>query len=142
MQSKQEWFNHFSLCIVICYDFVSPFPCLGIKAFSLGYYLLGHLFLGSILNHSMCSRDEECFSMFSNCNAKWRVCCTHLYTKPTITSSVYGRQFSIINNYVLNLTTSYLGFFTNCGMQYVGQSGRSLKTIFHEFFIKMKMPKN
>ena len=27
-------------------------------------------------------------------------------------------------------------------MQYVGQSGRSLKTRFHEYFIKMKMPKN
>ena len=36
MQLKQEWFNHFSLCIVICYDFVSPFHCFGIKAFSLG----------------------------------------------------------------------------------------------------------
>ena len=84
---------------------------LGTKAFSLGYTLLGHLFLGSILNHSMCSRDEECFSMFSNCNAKWRVCCTHLYTKPTITSSVYGRQFSIINIYALNLTSSDLAYF-------------------------------
>ena len=49
--------------------------------------------------------------MFSNCNAKWRVCCTHLYTKPTITSSVYGRQFSKINNYVLNLTSSDLVYF-------------------------------
>ena len=49
--------------------------------------------------------------MFSNCNAKWRVCCTHLYTKPTITSSVYGRQFSIINNYVFNLTSSDLVYF-------------------------------
>ena len=35
----------------------------------------------------------------SMCNAKRCVCCTHLYTKITITSSVNGRQFSIINYY-------------------------------------------
>ena len=34
----------------------------------------------------------------SKCNAKRCVCCTHLCTKTTITSSVNGRQFSIINN--------------------------------------------
>ena len=100
-----------SICLVICYDSVSPLPCLGIKAFPLGHPLLGHLFLGSILNHSMCSRDEEYFSMFSNCNAKWCVCCTHLCTKRTITSSVFSRQFSIINNYDLNLTSSDLVYF-------------------------------
>ena len=33
----------------------------------------------------------------SKCNAKRCVCCTHLCTKTTITSSVNGRQFSIIN---------------------------------------------
>ena len=31
------------------------------------------------------------------CNAKRCACCTHLCTKTTITSSVNGRQFSIIN---------------------------------------------
>ena len=34
----------------------------------------------------------------SKCNAKKCACCTHLCTKTTITSSVNGRQFSIINN--------------------------------------------
>ena len=34
----------------------------------------------------------------SKCNAKRCVCCIHLCTKTTITSSVNGRQFSIINN--------------------------------------------
>ena len=34
----------------------------------------------------------------SKCNAKRCVCCTHLCTKTTITSSVNGRQFSIIND--------------------------------------------
>ena len=34
----------------------------------------------------------------SKCNAKRCVCCKHLCTKTTITSSVNGRQFSINNN--------------------------------------------
>ena len=34
----------------------------------------------------------------SKCNAKRCVCCAHLCTKTTITSSVNGRKFSIINN--------------------------------------------
>ena len=34
----------------------------------------------------------------SKCNAKRCSCCTHLCTKTTITSSVNGRHFSIINN--------------------------------------------
>ena len=96
---------------MICYDFVSTFPCLGIKAFSLGYTLLGHLFLGCILNHSMCSRDETCFSIFLIAMPNG-VSVAHIYIKkPTITSSVYGRQFSIINNYGLNLTSSDLVYF-------------------------------
>ena len=32
------------------------------------------------------------------CNAKRCKCCKHLSTKSTVTSSVNGRQFSIINN--------------------------------------------
>ena len=34
----------------------------------------------------------------SKCNAKRCVCCTHLCTNTTITSSVNGRQFSIIDD--------------------------------------------
>ena len=34
----------------------------------------------------------------SKCNAKRCKCCTHLSTKTTVTSSVNGRQFSVINN--------------------------------------------
>ena len=59
------------------------------------YLLLGHLLSGSILNHLMHSKDAECILM---CNAKRFVCCTYLCTKTTITSSVNGRQLSIINN--------------------------------------------
>ena len=42
----------------------------------------------------------------SKCNAKRCVCCTHLCTKNTITSSVNGRQFSIINS--SNMTELHL----------------------------------
>ena len=82
----------------------------------------------------------------SKCNAKRCVCCTHLCTKTTITSSVNGRQFSIINNNDLGWTSSDLIYVitwteTNCGMQYVGQTGRSLKTRFREHLRKMKKPK-
>ena len=51
------------------------------------------------------------FPNVSHCNAKRCVCCTHLCTKPTNTSSVNGRQFSIINNNDLNLTPSDLVYF-------------------------------
>ena len=44
----------------------------------------------------------------SKCNAKRCVCCTHLCTKITITSSVNGRQFSILNNNDMVLTSSDL----------------------------------
>ena len=40
----------------------------------------------------------EMYPYVSKCNAKRCVCCTHLCTKTTITLSVNGRQFSIINN--------------------------------------------
>ena len=66
------------------------------------------------------------------CNAKRCVSCTHLCTKTTITSSVNGMQFSIINNNDMDWTSSDLIYVItwteiNCGMQYVGQTGRSLK---------------
>ena len=81
----------------------------------------------------------------SKCNAKRCVCCTHLCTETTITSSVNGRQFSIINYNDMDRTSSDLiyvitGTEINCGMQYVGQSGQSLKTRFHEHFRKIKKP--
>ena len=57
-----------------------------------------------------------------------------------------SRQYSIINNNDLDLTSSDLIYVitrteTNCGMQYAGQTGRSLKTRFREHFRKMKKPK-
>ena len=38
------------------------------------------------------------YSSIFKCNAKSCKCCTHLSTKTTVTSSVNGRQFSVINN--------------------------------------------
>ena len=38
------------------------------------------------------------YPSISKCNAKRCKCCKHLSTKSTVTSSVNGRQFSIINN--------------------------------------------
>ena len=42
------------------------------------------------------------YSNASKCNAKVCVCCTLVCTKTTITSSVNGRQFSIINDNDIN----------------------------------------
>ena len=82
----------------------------------------------------------------SKWNAKKCVCCTHLCTKTTITISVNGRQFSIINNNDMDWASSDLIYVIawteiNCGMQYVGQTGWSLRTRLCEHFGKMKKPK-
>ena len=82
----------------------------------------------------------------SKCNAKRCICCTHLCTKTTITSSVNSRRFSIIDNNNMDWTSSDLIYVItwtkiNCGMQYVGQTGRSPKTRFPEHFRKMKKHK-
>ena len=63
----------------------------------LDYLLLGHLLSGNILNHLMHPKDAECIIMFLSAMPRG-VCCTHLCTKTTITLSVNGQQFSIINN--------------------------------------------
>ena len=79
-------------------------------------------------------------------NANRCVCCTHLCTKTTITSSVNGRRFSIINTSDMGWTSSHLIYVItlteiNCGMQFAGQTGRSLKTRLCEHFLKIKKPK-
>ena len=43
-------------------------------------------------------KSHGMYPNISKCNAQRCVCCTYLCTKTTITSSVNGRQFSIINN--------------------------------------------
>ena len=42
------------------------------------------------------------YPSISKCNAKSCICCQHLCTNTTITSSVNGRTFSVINNYDLD----------------------------------------
>ena len=66
------------------------------------------------------------YPSISKCNAKRCNCCMHLCTNSTVTSSVNGRKFSVVNNsdlgwksidliYVLTWKTK------NCNMQYVGK---------------------
>ena len=86
------------------------------------------------------------YSSISKCNVKSCVCCQHLCTKTTITSSVNDRTFSVINNsdldwksenliHVLTWNTQY------CHMQYVGQTCHKLKKRFGEYYPKIKTPK-
>ena len=82
----------------------------------------------------------------SKCNAKSSVWCTHLCTKSTITSSVNGRQFSIINNNDMDWTSSDLIYVLtwteiNCGMQYVGQLACPFRLGLVSTLVKMKKPK-
>ena len=38
------------------------------------------------------------YPSISKCNAKRCNCCMHLYTNSTVTSSMNGRKFSVVNN--------------------------------------------
>ena len=86
------------------------------------------------------------YPSISKCNAKRCNCCIHLCTNSTVTSSVNGRKFSVVNNsdldwksidliYVLTWKTK------NCNMQYVGQTCRALQKRFGEHYRRMKKPK-
>ena len=86
------------------------------------------------------------YPSISKCNAKRCNCCMHLCTNSTVTSSVNGRKFSVVNNsdldwksidliYVLTWKTK------NCNMQYVGQTCRALQKRFGEHYRRMKKPK-
>ena len=78
--------------------FLVQLTIFGICFLPLGYLLLGHLLSGSILNHLMHSKDAECILMFLSAMPRG-VSVAHIYVlKTTITSSVNGRKFSIINN--------------------------------------------
>ena len=70
------------------------------------YYVLGDTpaaqFLGGFKEDVSLAVKPYAFKRMypndSKCNAKRCVCCTHLCTRTTITSSVNGGQFSIMNN--------------------------------------------
>ena len=69
---------------------------------TISYLFLGHLLSGSILNHLMHSKDAKCILMLLSVMPRG-VYVAHIYVlKFTITSSVNGRQFSIINNNDMN----------------------------------------
>ena len=86
------------------------------------------------------------YPSISKCNVKRCNYCMHLCTNSTVTSSVNGRKFSVVNNsdldwksidliYVLTWKTK------NCNMQYVGQTCRALQKRFGEHYCRMKKPK-
>ena len=75
----------------------------------------------------------------TKCNAKRCSCCKHLYCKSTIKSNVNGRQFSVITNSDLDWKSTDVIYVLSweekdCGMQYVGQVCRFLKTRFSEHY--------
>ena len=86
------------------------------------------------------------YPSISKCNAKRYNCWVHLCTNSTVTSSVNGRKFSVVNNsdldwksidliYVLTWKTK------NYNMQYVGQTCLALQKRFGEHYRRMKKPK-
>ena len=86
------------------------------------------------------------YPSISKCNAKGYKCCMHLCTNSTVTSSVNGRKFSVVNNsdldwksidliYVLTWKTK------NCNIQYVWQTCRALLTRFGKHYRRMKKTK-
>ena len=74
----------------------------------LGYLTLCHLLSGSFTEPFNAFKRRGMYPNVSMCNVKRCVCCTHLCTKTTITSSVNGRQFSLINNNEMDWTSSDL----------------------------------
>ena len=67
------------------------------------------------------------YPCISKCNAKRCNCCMHLCTYSTVTSSVNGRKFSVVNNSDLDWKSIDLIYVLtwkkkNCNMQYVWQT--------------------
>ena len=86
------------------------------------------------------------YPSISKCNAKRCNCCMHLCTNSTVTLSVNGRKFSVINNSDLDWKSIELIYVLtwktkNCNMQYVGQTCRALQKRFGEHYRRMKKPK-
>ena len=67
-----------------------------------------------------------------------------LSTKSTVTSSVNGRQFSVIDNPELDKLGNLFMFsheiLDNYKMQYAGQTGRALQQRFVEHYRRMNKP--
>ena len=86
------------------------------------------------------------YPSISKCNAKRCSYCKQLCTTSTVTSSVNGRQLSVINNTDLDWKSSEVIYVlkwneTNYGMRYVGQTSRALKIRFDEHYRRKQKPK-
>ena len=82
----------------------------------------------------------------SKCNTKSCTCCNHLICQSNIISSVNHRQFSVVNNSDLDWKSEDVIYVLTCseggwGMQYVGQTKRTLKIRFKEHLLKIKKAK-
>ena len=82
------------------------------------------------------------YPSISKCNSKSCICCKCLNYKSTLISNVNDRQFSVVNDSDLDWNSKDVIHVLTCsekgwGMQYVGQTKRSLKTRFGEHFRKM-----
>ena len=70
----------------------------------------------------------------------------HLRTNSTVTSSVNGRKFLVVNNSDLDWKSIDLIYILtwktkNCNIQYIGQICRALQKRFGEYYRRMKKPK-
>jgi len=83
-------------------------------------------------------KRHRVYSRIFKCNAKRCImCCNNLACNSTISSTVYGRVFSV--NLLLDITWNIAHIIyvltwnaPNCGIQYVCQTGCALKTRFRE----------
>ena len=73
-------------------------------------------------------------------------CCSHLCTASTVSSSINGRSFSVVNMSDFTWKSTDLIYVitwraANCKMQYVEQTNRMLKIRFNEHYRRMSKPK-
>lgn len=83
------------------------------------------------------------YPSINKCNSRKCICCKYLKTNSFVKSSVNNRNFSIKTTDNIDWNSKNIIYVLTwhaplCGAQYVGQTGRSLKTRFREHFYKMK----
>ena len=86
------------------------------------------------------------FPSITKCNMKRCCTCKYIDCRSTIKSSVNGRVFSIniptdVNWLSSNIIYAITWTRNNCGIQYVGQTGRHLKVRFREHLYKIRNAK-
>jgi hypothetical protein len=83
------------------------------------------------------------YPSINKCNSKRCGWCNFLSHRSTITSTVNGRTFNTIFNSDIDWKSIHFIYVLTwnapgCGIQYVGQTGRSLKIRFREHFYKIR----